>query len=109
MSQPSGLQAMHNLQLCIDTMAANIPGFPTLDYCAEELLSGTVSLWKLLDSLYETVRHQPRYRSAGRGRPRSRSGSPNGGAGEKSCQVELSSTKNCATHYCLFGPTSLSP
>jgi hypothetical protein len=70
---------MHNLQLCMDVINSNVPGFPTLDYCAEDIIAGSVSLWKLLDTLYDTVRHNMRGTSAGRGRRRARSVSPSGG------------------------------
>jgi hypothetical protein len=71
---------MHNVQLCMDVISANVPGFPTLDYCAEDIVSGTVSLWRLLDSLHEAVRHNMRFRRSGsRERGSTRSVSPAGG------------------------------
>ena len=74
----SRAQAMHNLQVCMDVMSANIPGFPALDYCSEDILTGAVSLWKLLETLHESVRQFMRSRSANRGRSRTRSASPSG-------------------------------
>jgi len=61
----------------MDYLETHIPLFPSLDYSAEDIVNGTVSLWRLLDVVFELCRGRGRGRSVGRGSGR---GSGNGGS-----------------------------
>ena len=89
-------QAIHNMQLCMDYLSAHIPLFPSLDYSAEDIVSGEVSLWRLLDVVFEMCRGRGRGRGVGRGS--GRGGGRGSGGGGKGRSV----SPGAGEYHCVF-------